>query len=346
MISERYKNDGKITIFHMNRVQKTAKVNIEKKITSGRYTFIETVCPVCGHADYEHLAEKDRYGLYCCTVICKTCGLLITTPRMTKESLNLFYSEDYRDLYNGGKSACASYFLSQYNRKGAAIIKFIRKWNNSFSFQNKLVLEVGCGAGGILAAFRDVGAEVLGFDLGIDYLEYGIKEHGLRLIQGTIEDYKETKKPDIIIYSHVLEHVSSLTDELASIKKICHAETLVYIEVPGVLFIQKTYADFLCYLQNAHLYHFSLGTLQNLLSKHGFSFVSGNEFVRSLFVPTSISSEVSISNCYHENMLYLRETERKRTINILRRRCLKFFRIFWDIWWIIRHTRHWEKGKH
>jgi 2-polyprenyl-3-methyl-5-hydroxy-6-metoxy-1,4-benzoquinol methylase len=339
MISKRYRNDGKITIFHMNRVQKAAKANIERKIASGRYTFIETG-PICGHTDYERLAEKDRYGLHCCTVICRRCGLLVTIPRMTKESLNLFYSEDYRDLYNGGKNACVSYFLSQYNKQGTSIIKFIKEWDNSFSFQDKFVLEVGCGAGGILAALRDIGAEVMGFDLGADYLEYGIKKHGLHLIQGTIEDYKETRKPDIIIYSHVLEHVSSLSEELENIKKICHAKTLVYIEVPGVLSIQKEQADFLCYLQTAHLYHFSLGTLQKLLSKHGFTFVSGNESVRSLFVLNSIPSELEFSNCYHENMLYLKETERKRVINVMRRRVLKIYWILWNFWWSIRHIRH------
>jgi transcription elongation factor Elf1 len=100
MISERYKNNGKVSI-RLNKIQKAAKLSIEQKIASGVYRFENAVCPVCNSVDYEQLAEKDRYGLYCNTVICKNCGLLITTPMMTQESLNLFYSEDYDTLYRG-----------------------------------------------------------------------------------------------------------------------------------------------------------------------------------------------------------------------------------------------------
>jgi SAM-dependent methyltransferase len=266
-------------------VQKAAKLKVEQKIALGVYWFEDTVCPVCSSEDYEQLAEKDRYGLYCKTVICKKCGLLITHPRMNQASLNQFYSEDYRELYTGSKQAHARFFFLQ-RRQGYRIINFIRKYDRSISFRDKFVLEIGCGAGGILDLFRDAGAQVMGFDLGADYLKYGVKEHHLHLVCGTIADYHETRKPDIIIYSHVLEHLSSSVDELKRIKELCHEGTLVYIEVPGILSIHKTYGDFMRYLQNAHLYHFSLGTLNNLLSRNGFTLVSGNEQVRSLFIST------------------------------------------------------------
>jgi 2-polyprenyl-3-methyl-5-hydroxy-6-metoxy-1,4-benzoquinol methylase len=284
MISERHRNDGKATI-RLNRVQRAAKLKVERKIASGVYQFEEAVCPVCGRAEYEHLAEKDRFGLYCNTVICKSCGLLITNPRMNQESLNQFYSDDYRELYTGSKWANAGIFSSQ-RKQGKRIFDFIRKYDKSISFQDKFVLEIGCGAGGILDVFRDAGAQVMGFDLGSDYLEYGVKEHNLCLKCGTIEDYQEVRKPDIIIYSHVLEHLSSPLEELKNIKKICHERTLVYIEVPGILFIYKTFGEFVRYWQSAHLYNFSLGTLKNLLSKSGFTLVFGDETVKSLSVST------------------------------------------------------------
>jgi SAM-dependent methyltransferase len=241
---------------------------------------------------------------------------------MTRESLNLFYLDDYREMYSGKKKADIRFFSTQY-RDGKAIIDFIKNYDPSISFQDKLILEIGCGAGGILAAFRDAGAQVMGFDLGSDYLDYGIKD-GLRLERGTIEDYQETRKPDIIIYSHVLEHVSSPSEELEHVKKICHDKTLVYIGVPGLLSVQTTYVDFLRYLHIAHLHHFSLGTLKNLLSKHGFTLVFGNEDIRSLFIynPSCVKSRTI--NCYHENMNYLMETENKRHINRFKKRVRKW----------------------
>jgi 2-polyprenyl-3-methyl-5-hydroxy-6-metoxy-1,4-benzoquinol methylase len=283
MLSKRYKNDGKASI-RLNGIQQAAKWRVEQKIASGIYQFEDTVCPVCNSACYEQLAEKDRYGLYCNTVICKNCGLLITTPMMTQTSLGLFYLEDYEELYRGKKRAESPIFLFQYKR-GKRIINFIKKYDNVFSFKDKLVLEIGCSTGGVLSAFRDAGAWVIGFDLGAD-MEYGIRKHGLCLNRGTIENYQERQKPDIIIYSHVMEHLPFPQEELKKIKEICHERTLVYIEVPGVLSVQKSEGDFMLYLQNAHLYHFSLVTLDNLLSKNGFTLLFGNEHVRSLFVST------------------------------------------------------------
>jgi hypothetical protein len=115
MLSERYKNDGKVSV-RLNEVQKTAKLKVEQKIASGVYRFEDAVYPVCNNAEYEHLAEKDRYGLYCNTVICKKCGLLITHPRMNQVSLNQFYSEDYRELYTGSKQAHARFFSHNVDR--------------------------------------------------------------------------------------------------------------------------------------------------------------------------------------------------------------------------------------
>jgi 2-polyprenyl-3-methyl-5-hydroxy-6-metoxy-1,4-benzoquinol methylase len=137
---------------------------------------------------------------------------------MNQKSLNQFYSKDYRELYTGNKQTNARFFFSQ-RRQGNRIINFIRKYDRSISFQEKFVLEIGYGAGGILDSFRDAGAQVVGFDLGADYLEYGKKEHHLHLECSTIADYHEKRKPDIIVYSHVLEHLSSPLEELKKNKR-------------------------------------------------------------------------------------------------------------------------------
>jgi 2-polyprenyl-3-methyl-5-hydroxy-6-metoxy-1,4-benzoquinol methylase len=313
MLNNRYINNGKPSIY-LNTIQKKAKLEVERKIATNIYSFEQVVCPICEHTEYELLAEKDRYGLYCNTVICKTCGLLITNPAMTKVSLDSFYSDDYRELYVGLKKAQRPFFTEQY-KHGKRIADFIKNCTD-ISLQNLFILEVGCGAGGILSAFKEEGAETLGLDLGSDYLEYGVQEHNLCLQQGSIENYTG-RKPDIIIYSHVLEHCQ-LPNELFNIKKISHEKTLIYIEVPGLLSVHKNYVDFMLYLQNAHLFHFSLGTLTNLLSKYGFSLVYGDENISSLFAIHNNSRE--IINHYNKNIKYLIETEKKRMINQVKRK--------------------------
>jgi 2-polyprenyl-3-methyl-5-hydroxy-6-metoxy-1,4-benzoquinol methylase len=330
LLSSKYKNDGRESV-KLSEIQKAAKSNVKKKIETNIYSFEYIDCPICESTDYHLLAQKDRYGLPINTVICKKCGLLMANPVMTQESLNKFYSEDYRELYIGSKKAPYSYFQEQYEH-GKSIIDFIKS-NYEISFYNLFVLEIGCGAGGILSAFKNQGAEILGFDLGADYLEYGIKKHDLNLKQGSIQDY-DGDKPDVLIYSHVLEHVR-LPDEVLRIKRICHANTFIYIEVPGLLNVHKFDPNFIEYLHIAHLYHFSLNTLRCLLSKHGFTFLCGDEVIRSLFIvdnSTMHINEKPNGENYVKHISFLEKIEKHRlfyiTLNMMRKKIFFIFVCF------------------
>jgi hypothetical protein len=282
-------------------------------------------CPICGSTDYHLLAQKDRYGLPINTVMCRQCGLLMSNPIMTQESLKEFYSEDYRELYIGSKKAPSSYFYEQ-NEHGNNIIRFIKN-NYTISFHNMFVLEIGCGAGGILSAFKNEGAKILGLDLGADYLEYGIREHGLNLKKGSIQDY-EGDKPDILIYSHVLEHIR-LPNELFHIKKNCHANTLIYIEVPGLLNVHKIDPNFIEYLHIAHLHHFSLSTLRRCLSMHGFTFLCGDETIRSLFKINDGNvygnEKSNEKNHYKQHIDYLKRVEKYRLVYTAQKNIFSMF---------------------
>lgn len=70
------------------------------------------------------------------------------------------------------------------------------------------------------------------------------------------------------------------------------------------------------YLQNAHVYHFSLKTLTNLAHKAGFELVYGNERINSIF---RISNQ-NYKNDYKETITFLRNLERKNPFNIFRMR--------------------------
>jgi len=308
MLSKRFVNDGIATIT-LNEIQKNAKRLVEQKMKDNTYTFENVFCPVCETNNYKLLAQKDRYGLAVNTVICKKCGLLITTPRMNQSSLNQFYSGDYRELYTGSKFAQFD-FAEEQNKHGIKILKFINAHSEIHSLKNMLVMEVGCGTGGILTSFKEQGANVIGLDLGNDYLEYGRQKYNLNLQQKSIKDYYG-EKPDILIYSHVLEH-TVLPDEIINIKNVCHDKTLIYIEVPGLLSIHKQYGDFLLYLQNAHLYHFSLNTLTNLFQKFGFSLVYGNEDIKCLFKVGINNKE--LFNAFDKNFSYLQFIENHKLL--------------------------------
>src|SRR5512139_3250181 len=62
------------------------------------YQFEQVKC-FCGRDDGEIVTTKDRYGMPHKMVLCK-CGLIYANPRMTSESLQRFYEEDYREIYD------------------------------------------------------------------------------------------------------------------------------------------------------------------------------------------------------------------------------------------------------
>jgi len=295
----------------LNEIQLQARSSVEEKIEQGYYVFENTFCLVCREdSEFEALAEKDRYGLKCQNVICKSCGLIYINPRMTKESYSKFYQEDYRYLYSGHIEDYSKYFDSRY-KDGKVIYELLQN-NDCISNPNETsVLDVGCGIGGVLKYFADQDFTTLGIDLGKEYIQYGIQNHGLNLKINTIDNLESTYTPDIIIYSHVLEHIVDLSSELKKIHALLKDTGYIYIEVPGVYHLNNYRNDFLRYIQNAHTYSFCLKTLENVMTKHGFELVYGDEHVRSIFKK---SKKVSIKeNAYPEVIKYLNDTERYRT---------------------------------
>jgi len=306
MLSKRFKYSGK-SILKLNKLQLYIKKKIEKEIEEDIYSFEKVPCCVCGGNNFEFLSEKDRYGLYTPIVICKNCGLIQMNPRMTQEAYNHFYNTEQKKLYVGRSFITDEYFKSQYD-KGKRIFRYLQE-KLKININNLNILEVGTGAGGILKYFEDKGNKICGCDLCSEYIDYGKKQYGLNLKFGTIEDIDMEYVPDIVIYSHVLEHVLNPIAELNRLKSIIDKDSYIYIEVPGVKYLKYSYdMNFLKQLQNAHVYYFTLTTLENVLGQAGYDLVSGNEIINSIFKVSSRNNE-NYKSDYDTTISFLRKME-------------------------------------
>jgi len=316
MLNNRYKFDPEPLLF-LNNIQKDNKKAVESKIASKKYLFENTDCVICYSSDFELLSAKDRYGLEVNTVICKKCGLIQTNPRMNQAAFNEFYDNEYRKLYVGEDKPTEQFFLNQLEH-GNEILKFVES-KEKIKFENKFVVEIGTGAGGILQAFKNKKNKVFGLDLGTAYINFGISK-GLNLKVGTLKELENLdEKPDLIIYSHVLEHLLEPLEELKELKKYFKDKTILYIEVPGVKNLLYSYnQDFLQFLQNAHIYHFTLDSLNNLTSKAGYRLKYGNEKIVSIYEIGEIND--NFKSDYLKASEYLKNLEKIKTnpINIFR----------------------------
>jgi 2-polyprenyl-3-methyl-5-hydroxy-6-metoxy-1,4-benzoquinol methylase len=313
LLHKRYKNDG-IPIIKLNPLQldilNRVKLNLRQRI----YKFEKVPCCICNNLDFTLLSEKERHGFYNPVVICKNCGLIQNNPRMNQESYLDFYENIYRKFMSGQSSSSKLYFKKEYDR-GKEILRFMKKAGVLNTNNEKLfIFEVGCGAGGILKVFQEQGFEVQGCDLDNEYLEYGIKNENLILRYGTLHQISLKKQPDIIIYSHVLEHILNLKEELTLIYKILKNGGYLYIEVPGVKNIIKSHEmNFLHYLHYHHVYHFSLITLKNLLSINGFKLIKGNNVIKCIAKKSDVQIfDYEIKNDYENVLKFLQKMEKAR----------------------------------
>lgn len=313
MLSRRFANDRRATL-ELNEIQQGALSRHMLKVARGVYPTEEKPCPVCGEPGGEKLSEKDRYGVPLSVVICPRCGLIRTEPRMTQGAYTDFYQTDYREMY-GGKEKPDAEFFEQQLRHGREIVALFES-NGTIVGPDLLVVEVGCGAGGILKAFQERGAKAIGCDLGEEFLAYGREKAGLDLRTGFLSDLKLPGKVDIILYSHVIEHILDINHEIQCIKQALSDRGSVYIEIPSVKNINDAYrGDFLRLLQNAHTYHFSLQSLTNVMGINGFTRTYGDEYVHAIY---KISGVVPYESDYDDAMRFLRRAEWMRLLWVVR----------------------------
>lgn len=293
----------------LTKTQIETRNAIIKKMKTGEYALRENPC-LCGEKRNVLLAEKDRYNIPIRTVLCHSCGLVRSDPYYTPEALITFYKNDYRTLYAGNWKSLEEFFLEQ-KTFGEHILTFPTKKVIGGAIKNIKVFEIGCGAGGILEAFRETGNEVFGCDYDQIYLEFG-KKKGLNLVAGDSTALRQFGKADIIILNHTLEHMTQPEKELEQIRKLLNPEGILYIALPGIYSIHDTYrGDLMEYLQNAHVWYFTLKTLNSLLVKSGFQFIDGNEIIMAVYKMGNANKKLENENP-EKILAYLKKTKNLR----------------------------------
>lgn len=101
------------------------------------------------------------------------------------------------------------------------------------------ILEIGCGEGGNLLPFLDMGCKVTGIDLAINKINNAkkfFKDHenfeNLTLINSDIYDVTIEEKFDLIIMRDVLEHIHNQERFMNYVKKFLYKDALFFLGFP------------------------------------------------------------------------------------------------------------------
>lgn len=220
-------------------------------------------CNLCGADDYEVIARKSRFAIPLMTVICRQCGLIYHTPRMTAPGFARFYEYNYRELI--GENDTAEQLFGKQKKHGLSILKFIEGYPIKGN-----CLDIGCGPGGQLAVFKEKGCEVTGIEPAQDHVAWARSTHQLNLIQGLWEEIELKEASfDWIVSTQMLNHLLDPARTMKKIFGLLKPAGLAYIEVMDFVYLTRSTP-----LEVAttidHPYMFYPEIFKALLTKNGF----------------------------------------------------------------------------
>lgn len=265
-------------------VQQAALQEVAQLLTSDKYDHHH--CPSCGGNGWYEVATLERLGLYFPTCACRFCGLVQAEPRPSQAFYDRFYSEFYRELFEGRASMpTVDGFHARASRRPKRFVDWVVRQPEVKAQIGKrdLILEVGCSAGLVVSRFVAAGHRVIGIDLDPDFMRIG-QGLGYDLRIGKLADIDLPERPAMIYYHHVIEHIADIEAEIEMCAQMLAPGGLLTLAVPGLDYVRSAYdGDLLRYLQIPHVYNFSLVSLCALLLPRGFELVRGDETIRAVF---------------------------------------------------------------
>lgn len=196
-------------------------------------------------------------------VNCLACGFLYNELDFTEYDLSQYYKKNdhYLEALTGGSGGTSD----------RDAIRYQLIWDNIQSALKKpkpSVLDVGCGKGGFLSWLHAQGITKLsGVEPGAACHHYLHTHHPEIDIFQSLDKVK-TQTFDVIVLSHVLEHIISPRELLHQLKGVMHESTLLYIEVPDAEFYLKP-DPLWSELYFEHINHFTEHSLNELCRVEG-----------------------------------------------------------------------------
>ena len=222
-------------------------------------------CPACGATqifDLDVLPLRRPVGGYRTGFVsgCEDCGLVFRNPVSTPEDLKRFYSPE------GGWGAPGAAPLERSEARS-------RSWSRAFQpIRSQLsvtkpppgarVLDFGCGRGRLLDSFQEFGWETWGIDTAVGE---AFSRHR------RLDDIPDVPMFDLVVASHVLEHVTDPLGLLRQLSRACRVGGFLFVGTPRLdtLPVHRDYN----YVINgrAHVSAFTWPCLQGLLARAGWS---------------------------------------------------------------------------
>ncbi|MFT7155071.1 MAG: 2-polyprenyl-3-methyl-5-hydroxy-6-metoxy-1,4-benzoquinol methylase [Parvicella sp.] len=175
---------------------------------------------------------------------CSSCKLIQLNPYPSEEIIGQYYETYYTHQQDKEfvdrslqrlERLVFSYSLGYVNAVGRTYFDRLRYWLIPSGVVNIVeyslfrvhkdwgsrILDVGCGDGSFLKKMKDLGWMVKGLDFDKKAADFAKKEFGINVQVGDLNDIDpKNEQYDVIVYSHVFEHLYDLKGELEKCYKL------------------------------------------------------------------------------------------------------------------------------
>lgn len=200
---------------------------------------------------------------------CNKCGFLFTANPFSEEQLSNRYKNFSKYEFDS-----ENYILEESDGYKKRCVRQFHFINNAVGEEYSSILEVGAASGYNLSLYND--KEVKGIEPSYKNCQLAQKYYHIDMYNGMFSEFikeKNTKKKyDLLLLSHVLEHIVNPRDFILQCKNICNK--YIFIEVPCMdyKFVEEPMGMF-C---EEHVNYFTLEGLSSLMFSAGFELVDAN----------------------------------------------------------------------
>ncbi len=207
------------------------------------------------------------------------CGLIWLDPRPTQATIG----EAYRNYYTHDSDRVLRTGLASVLRpllQGAAV-RFLglyrerRRYKHMYldCFSPGRLLEVGCGNGKRLERMRALGWDVMGQEIDAVAASHVQASRGIPVHLGELETLDESDRYDVVLLSHVIEHVYEPLILLQKCRKLLKPGGYLIILTPNVASLghRRFGAVWRGLEPPRHLHLFNSNALQQLVYQAGFN---------------------------------------------------------------------------
>ncbi|MDI6742993.1 MAG: methyltransferase domain-containing protein [Smithella sp.] len=199
------------------------------------------------------LAEAKQYDI----VSCCACGFVYADTPVKQKTYDKYYADmsKYEMRYSVIESA-------RYASQAKTISTIVRDKNVS-------VMDVGAGNGGLLLAMKKLGYKNL---TALDPSEKCVKnmlKNGIKAQTGSVFRHKVREKFDLVILSHVMEHLVDVDKALSALIAMTADKGVLYVEVPDAAMYAENHVVPFYFFDTEHINHFEEVSLINLGFRHG-----------------------------------------------------------------------------